>query len=101
MDVPGFDVPGIMALVREVMHVDEMLARGGAFIDIRQVADFEAARRLIPDELVLALSFIGTADQVRARLRRVAGLGVTHAFLRPPATADPDEVAALIASVAP
>lgn len=101
MEVPGFDVPAIIARVREVMRTDEMLARGGAFIDIRRVADFAAARRLIPDELILALSFIGTADEVRARLRRYADLGITHAFLRPPETADPEEYAALVASVTP
>src|SRR5690606_16666557 len=38
-EVPGFDVSAIMARVREVMRTEEVLAGGGAFIDIRRVAD--------------------------------------------------------------
>ncbi|HET9014262.1 MAG TPA: LLM class flavin-dependent oxidoreductase [Thermomicrobiaceae bacterium] len=99
--VPGFDVPAIMERVRRVMHTDEVLARGGGFIDIRRVADFAAARRLIPTELVAAVSYVGPAAAIRARLQALAGIGVTHVFVAPPGERDAAEEAALIASVAP
>lgn len=101
IDVPGFDVPAIMAQVREVMHTDEVLARGGAFIDMRRVADFPAARRLIPTELMAAVSFVGPASEIRRKLRRLAEIGVTHVFLAPPAERDAADYAALIEQIRP
>lgn len=101
IEVPGFDVPAIMARVREVMRTDEVLARGGAFIDIRQVADFAAARRLIPTELVAEVSLVGPAEELRERLRVLAELGITHFFLAPPRQRDAAEYAAMVAAITP
>ncbi len=91
MDIPGFDVPAIMARVREAMHTDDVLARGGAFIDIRKVADYAAARRAIPTELVDELSYVGPAEKIRGKLARLASNGVSHVFVEPPP--DLDELA--------
>ncbi|HEX3723791.1 MAG TPA: LLM class flavin-dependent oxidoreductase [Nitrolancea sp.] len=101
IDVPGFDVPTIMARVREVMHTDEVLAAGGGFIELRQVADFAAARRLIPTELVDAVSYVGSAEKIREKLRRLAEIGVTHVFVSPSDQRDAAGYAELIASVRP
>lgn len=101
IEVPGFDVPAIMARVREVMRTDEVLARGGAFIDIRQVADFQAARRLIPTELVAAVTYAGPADEIRRRLRALQAAGVSHVFLAPPGDRDAGEYAEVISAVTP
>lgn len=101
MAVPGFDVPEIMARVREVMRVDDVLARGGSFIDIRKAGDFKAARRLIPTELVEQLSLVGTADRIRERLVRLQAIGITHVFIAPPRGLNAEEYAALIAAVRP
>lgn len=101
IEVPGFDVEGIMAEVRKVMHTDEVLARGGAFNDIRKVADFAAARRLIPTELVAAVALIGSASEVRHRLAELAEIGVTHAFVGPPGRRDAAQYAAMLAEIDP
>ena len=101
LSTPGFDVPGIMARVREVMRVDEVLARGGSFIDIRKAGDFKAARRLIPTELVEQLSLIGTAERIRERLVQLQAIGITHVFIAPPRGLSPEEYAALIAAIHP
>lgn len=101
IEVPGFDVPAIMARVRQVMHTDEVLAAGGGFIELRQVADFAAARRLIPTELVDAVSYVGSADKIREKLGRLAEIGVSHVFVSPPDQLDPAGYAELIASVRP
>ncbi len=99
--VPGFDVPEIMARVREVMRVDEVLERGGSFIDIREAGDFKAARRLIPTELVDQLSLVGTAERIRERLGLLQSIGITHVFLAPPRGLSAEEYAALIAIIRP
>ena len=101
IEVPGFDVPAIVARVREVMHTDEVLAEGGGFIASRQVADFAAARRLIPTELIDAISYVGPVDKIRAKLRRLAAIGVSHVFMTPPGQLDADHYAEMIASVRP
>ncbi|MBX6342410.1 MAG: LLM class flavin-dependent oxidoreductase, partial [Thermomicrobiaceae bacterium] len=101
IEVPGFDVPEIFRRVRAVMKTDEVLARGGAFIDIRGVADFKAARRIIPTELVDAVSYVGPPEKIRAKLRALADLGVSHVFLAPPGERSAAEYAALIAEVRP
>lgn len=101
IDVPGFDVPAMMAQVRAVMHTAEQLARGGAFIDMRKVADFAAARRLIPTELVDAVSYVGSPEKIRSKLARLAALGVSHVFVSPPGPFDAVSLAELIASVQP
>ena len=100
MDVPGFDVPAIMQQVRKAMHTDEVLAKGGAFIDIRRVADFAAARRAIPTELVDALSYVGSAEKIRGKLERLATLGISHVFVEPPPDLDERAFAETLAAIA-
>ncbi|MDI3339251.1 MAG: LLM class flavin-dependent oxidoreductase [Sphaerobacter sp.] len=101
IEVPGFDVDAIMARVRQVMRTDEVLARGGAFIDLRQEGDLAAACRLIPTELVAAVSLVGPAAEIRARLRELAAIGVTGVFIAPPGARDAAAYAALIRDIAP
>lgn len=101
LEVPGFDVPGLIARLREVMRTDEVLARGGGFRAMRELGDLRAARALIPTELVAAVSYVGTAEDIRARLRRLAAIGITHVFLAPPAAPDPAAYADIIARVRP
>jgi 5,10-methylenetetrahydromethanopterin reductase len=101
IEVPGFDVPAIVARVREVMHTDEVLAEGGGFIASRQVADFAAARRLIPTELVDAVSYVGSADKIREKLRHLAAIGVSHVFVTPPGQLDAAGYAEMVAAVRP
>jgi 5,10-methylenetetrahydromethanopterin reductase len=101
IDVPGFDVPEIMERVRAVMHTDEILAEGGAFIEMRKVADFAAARRLIPTELVEAVSYVGSPAKIKAKLARLAAIGISHVFVSPPGPFDAVSLAELVASVRP
>lgn len=101
LTVPGFDVPEIIARVREVMRVDEVLARGGSFTDIREAGDFKAARRLIPTELVDQLSLVGTAERIRERLGILQAIGITHVFIAPPSGLSSEEYTALIATIRP
>ncbi len=101
MEVESFDVPGIMRDVRRVMHTDEVLANGGAFIDIRKVADFAAARKLIPTELVDELSYVGSPDKIRRKLERLASIGVSHVFVTPSANLDVRALVDLVESIRP
>ncbi len=101
MDVPGFDVPAIMERVREAMHTDEVLAQGGAFIDIRRVADFAAARKAIPTELVDALSYVGSVEKIRGKLERLDSLGVSHAFVEPPPDLDVRAFTEMLTAIQP
>ncbi len=81
---PDFDVPAIIDAVGAAMRTRETLGRGGNFIDIRQNADFAAAREAIPDEFMADISFIGTAEQVRPKLEKLQEIGITHVFLKAP-----------------
>ena len=93
----GFDVPMIMAEVRRLMRTEEVLAHGGGFPELRRVGSLAAARAAIPTELVARLAIAGPLEQVRARLRRVAELGITHVSVAPPAVgAPPDAYASLL-----
>lgn len=82
--VDGFDTERIIADVRTAMHTKDVLARGGAFSDLRASGDLDAAKRAIPDDLVSHLVVAGSLGHVRARLRELEDIGVTHAFLRSP-----------------
>jgi 5,10-methylenetetrahydromethanopterin reductase len=96
MEVPGFDIAAIMARVREAMHTDEVLAEGGAFIDMRKVADFEAARRAIPTELVDELSYVGSPEKIKRTLQRLEAIGISHVFVTPPKHLDAQEFAEML-----
>jgi 5,10-methylenetetrahydromethanopterin reductase len=78
---PGIDVDRVMADVRAHMRTEEVLARGGAFADLRRSGDLAAAKRAIPLELMERVSIVGTAPYVRARLRELAEIGATHLFV--------------------
>jgi 5,10-methylenetetrahydromethanopterin reductase len=78
---PGFNVEAIMADVRRAMRMEEVLARGGGFPDLREAGDLGAAKRAIPTELVDRVAIVGPEPRVRARLAELAALGVTDCFL--------------------
>jgi 5,10-methylenetetrahydromethanopterin reductase len=77
---PGLDVDGVMAKVRKAMRTNEILDQGGAFAEIRREGDLAAAKRAIPDELVRAVSAVGTVADVRRRLTDLAEIGITDVF---------------------
>lgn len=81
---PDHDVDRIIGEVRDVMGTEETVSRGGNLIDVRREADFEAARDLIPDELIDDICFVGDAANVRAKLKRLTRIGVKHVFLSAP-----------------
>lgn len=100
----GFDVPALMNELRQVMRTAEALEHAGGFAALRRHADFAAARALIPAGLVARLAIAGPLDHVRARLRHLAQIGVTHVSLPPPEMLygqDTAELARLLASLQP
>ncbi len=82
------DIEGIMTDVRQAMNIDEVLARGGAFTDLRREGDLTAAKAAIPIELMSELVVAGDIPTVRAKLAELAEIGVTHAFLAAPKDLD-------------
>ena len=76
-----FDIDQIIADVRQVMRTNEILERGGGFPDLREGGDLDAARRLIPNELMAELIVAGSADDIRQRLCEFQDIGITHVFL--------------------
>lgn len=97
--VDGFDVPSIMADVRAVMATERVLAAGGGFPAIRRAGDLVAARAAIPTTLVARLAIAGPADHVRARLRDLAALGVSHVSVAPPTDPSAAAFADLLATI--
>ena len=85
--VPGFDTESIVAGVRAVMRVDEVLARGGGFPELRRTGDLAAARAAIPDEYIRQLALVGSSSELTPRLARLHELGVTCVSVSPPAEA--------------
>jgi 5,10-methylenetetrahydromethanopterin reductase len=84
---PGYDVPAIMAELRQAMRSEAMLEAGRGFADMRAAGDLAAARAAIPDGLVAELVIAGDLAQVRARLALLASLGITQVSVAPPAAA--------------
>ena len=80
----GFDVAAILREVKAVLHTDEILAAGGGFPALRRDADLAAARAAIPDALIRRLTIVGSLADVRARLRTLAAIGVTHVGVSAP-----------------
>lgn len=78
---PGFDIDRIMTDVRRVMRTEEILARGGAFTDLRAGGDLETAKRMIPTDLMRELVVAGSVQEVRARLAKLQKIGITDVFL--------------------
>lgn len=77
----AWDVPGIMAGVRDAMQTQEVLDEGGLFVGIRKAGDLERARSLIPVELVAAGTAIGSMEYVRKRLGEYVAAGATDIFI--------------------
>jgi 5,10-methylenetetrahydromethanopterin reductase len=86
LEAPDFDTERIIADVRAAMRTEEILGSGGGFPDLRRGGDLEAAKRAIPDDLMGELTVAGPAAEVRARLRTLEEIGVTHVFLAPQPT---------------
>ena len=84
IDVKGFDVEAILADVRRVMKTDEIIGKGGAFLELREGGDLPAARKRIPDDLVANLAMIGTLGEIRPRIAAYAELGVSEIAWRVP-----------------
>jgi 5,10-methylenetetrahydromethanopterin reductase len=80
----GFDVPALLDELRTTMGTRATLAAGGGFPALRRGGDLNAARVLIPDELIRRLGVIGPLPVVRERLRVLGELGVTHVAVAPP-----------------
>lgn len=81
LENPELDVPAIMRTVRTAMNTDEILARGGAFSDLEEEGDTDAAVAAIPDALVERGSAVGSLDHVRGRIAEFAAIGVTDVVL--------------------
>lgn len=82
------DIERIMADVRQAMKVVEVLARGGAFADLRREGDLAAAKAAIPTDLMSELVVAGDLPTVRTKLAELARIGVTHVFLAAPKDLD-------------
>lgn len=80
----AFDVTTILGRVGAAMRTRETLAAGGGFPALRRNGDLAAARQAIPDDFIRQLAIIGPLPDVRARLRALAALGVTHVGIAPP-----------------
>jgi alkanesulfonate monooxygenase SsuD/methylene tetrahydromethanopterin reductase-like flavin-dependent oxidoreductase (luciferase family) len=82
------------------MRVDDVLARGGGFPELRRSGDIKAARALVPTDLVAQLAIVGTLDSVRSRLADLEAIGVTHVFLdRHGLPRDPEAARSLLAKL--
>ncbi|CAN5711926.1 LLM class flavin-dependent oxidoreductase [soil metagenome] len=79
--VPGFDTQTIMSEVREVMRTESVLANGGGFSELRAAANFDAAREIIPTELVNQLAMVGSVADISKKLHYLGKLGVTEVVL--------------------
>jgi len=88
--VPGFDTERLIADLRRFLGTEDLLRAGRPWHDIRRRVDPTAIRKLVPTELLAQLCLIGTAKELRARLARLAALGVTHVFARALPQPDPE-----------
>ncbi|HWK79675.1 MAG TPA: hypothetical protein VNP95_02860, partial [Thermomicrobiales bacterium] len=99
---PGYDIDAIVGAVRRVMRTDEVLARGGAFANLRAAGDLDAAKRAIPTDLMRELVIAGPADEVRTRLAELQGIGITDVVLAQPGPeATVESLAAMLDAIRP
>jgi alkanesulfonate monooxygenase SsuD/methylene tetrahydromethanopterin reductase-like flavin-dependent oxidoreductase (luciferase family) len=84
LESEGHDIERIIADVRAAMRTMETLGQGGGFGDLRRAGDLAAAKRAIPNDLMRELVVAGPLPDVRARLREMRDMGVTHVFLAKP-----------------
>jgi len=100
LETDGYDIDRIISDVRQVMHTNDILARGGGFFDLREGGDIAAARNIIPTSLMRELTIAGPASHVRERLQEFRRIGVTHVFLaKPGKDATIESIAETIAAV--
>lgn len=85
--VDGFDHEAIVAQTAALMQTGQVLARGGGFPELRRAGDLAAARSVIPVDYVRQLALVGDLRELRARLRELERLGITHVGVQPPAQA--------------
>ena len=78
LESPNFDVSAILGEARRAMKTDELLAKGGAFTDMRREGDLPAAMAAIPDAFVEELAAIGSLDHVKARIDELRSAGVSE-----------------------
>ncbi len=95
---PGFDTDAIVATIRERLGTERLLAAGRGFPDLRR-ADMAGAKAAIPTALVDDLAIVGDVPAVRARLARMAALGVTHVSVAPPDDRSPVGWATLLGAL--
>lgn len=95
---PGFDTAAIVAAIREKLGTERLLAEGRGFPDLRR-GDLAGAKAAIPTALVADLALVGDLAAVRARLGRLAALGVTHVSVTPPADRSATGWAGLLAAL--
>lgn len=81
IEVPEFDTETIMAEVRGAMRTESVLADGGGFAKLRAAANFEAARKTIPTELIAQLAMVGPVADIAKKLQYLGQLGVTEVVL--------------------
>jgi 5,10-methylenetetrahydromethanopterin reductase len=81
IETAGFDVPHILDTVRRAMRIDDVLGEGGAFADVRRVADLDAARAAIPAALVDELAIVGPIDHVCWRIARLRAVGIDEVVI--------------------
>lgn len=99
---PGFDTAQVIADVRAAMRTDDVLARGGAFVDLREAGDLDAAKRAIPNALMEELVIAGTVPVVRQRLAELQAIGVTDIVLtQQPRDLSVESLSGLLAAIAP
>ncbi|MGC4106284.1 MAG: LLM class flavin-dependent oxidoreductase [Thermomicrobiales bacterium] len=99
---PGYDIEAIVGEVRRAMRTDEVLARGGAFADLREAGDLDAAKRAIPSDLMRELVIAGPANAVRTRLAELRDLGITDVVLSTPGPdASVESLATLLDAIRP
>lgn len=100
LETEGFDTHRIIADVRATMNTMAILDQGGGFGDLRRGGDIAAAKAHIPSALMEHLVVAGPVESVRARLREMERIGVTHVFLAtPPRGTTTEDLAGLISSL--
>ena len=98
LETPGFDTEAMIADVRRAMRTMEVLDRGGNFPELKAAGDLDAAKALIPTELMAELVVAGPVGEVRERLRRFREIGVTDVFLARP-KGDPEAITGIVAAL--
>lgn len=85
----GYDIPPLIAAIRETLDSDGVRAAGGGFPAIRRGGRLPEAAGLVPTGLIERLAVIGPADHVRRRLETLAAIGIDEVFVAPPSADEP------------